>query len=201
LCREKRRKWSQKTKQRPHGLLGFSVFVVYELARLLLLYLCALDLFAENSGDKETGSCIEEDGHILCEGKRRLENCLLWKGVLLLVMGGGPMWRTAIRVVGSSSPSSAAVAPNAVLCRTGTTTPAIKSPASASISCTCNPAEVHRHHSAKQQPSSGSRQYWELEDWEFAAGGEEKDHLVFGTLPSRSEVEEATFELQDALRL
>ncbi|CAK9873511.1 unnamed protein product [Sphagnum jensenii] len=116
-------------------------------------------------------------------------------------MGGGPMWRTAIRVVGSSSPSSAAVVPNAVLCRTGTTTPAIKSPASASISCTCNPVEVHRHHSAKQQPSSGSRQYWELEDWEFAAGGEEKDHLVFGTLPSRSEVEEATFELQDALRL
>jgi len=116
-------------------------------------------------------------------------------------MGGGPMWRTAVRVVGSSSPSSAAVAPNAVLCRTGATTAAIKSPASASISCTCNPAEVHRHHSAKQQPSSGSRQYWELEDWEFATGGEEKDHLVFGTLPSRSEVEEATFELQDALRL
>ncbi|CAM6050085.1 unnamed protein product [Sphagnum compactum] len=70
-------------------------------------------------------------------------------------MGGGAMWRTAIRVGGSSSPSSAAVASNAVLCRTGTTTPAIKSPASASISCTCNPAEVHRHHSAKQQPSSG----------------------------------------------
>jgi hypothetical protein len=166
-----------------------------------LQYLCALDVFAENCGDKETESCIEEDGYILCVGKRRLGNCLVWKGVLLLVMGGGSKWRTAIRVVGSSSPSSAAVAPNAVLRRTGTTTPAIKFPASASISCTCNPAEVYRHHSAGQQPSSENRQYWELEDWEFAAGGEEKDHLVFGTLPSRSEVEEATFELQDALRL
>jgi hypothetical protein len=117
------------------------------------------------------------------------------------------MWRNVVRVVGSSpSPSSAGAASNAVICRTCATT--IKAPAaSASISCTCtttpSAAEVHPHSANKQQPSPGGvRQYWELDDWEFAGGDEEeKDHLVFGTLPSRSEVEEASSELHHALRL
>lgn len=48
--------------------------------------------------------------------------------------------------------------------------------------------------------SYGPRQFWDGEDWEIA-GDEERDHYVFGSLPTVEEVEEASSDLQNALRL
>jgi len=46
----------------------------------------------------------------------------------------------------------------------------------------------------------GKRASWDLDDWEFA-GDEEKDHFVFGSPPTITEVQEATADLRSALRL
>lgn len=102
------------------------------------------------------------------------------------------MWRSVIRVVGSTPTTAAS---NAVVCRMCTTAPTLKSPSSARIACTC-PPEVQ--HSSNQV--SPLKQYLDHEEWEFA-GDEERDHLVFGQLPSQVEVEEASSDLQQALRL
>ena len=103
------------------------------------------------------------------------------------------MWRSVIRVVGSAPTSAAS---SAAMCRMCTTTPALKAPTSARIVCNC-PAEVH---APGGQANSGLKQYWDIEDWEFA-GDDERDYLVFGTLPTQREVEEATSDLQHALQM
>ncbi|KAG0567268.1 hypothetical protein M758_7G155800 [Ceratodon purpureus] len=108
-------------------------------------------------------------------------------------MGGGAMWRSVIRVVGSAPTTAAS---NAAMCRMCTTTPALKAPTSARIACNC-PAEGH---APGGQANSGSKQYWDIDDWEFA-GDDERDYLVFGTLPTQQEVEEATSDLQHALQI
>lgn len=110
------------------------------------------------------------------------------------------MWRSVIRVVGSSAPT---VASNAAMCRMCTTTPALRTASpSARVACSC-PAEVHHSNNSQvnsNNNNSGLKQFWDIEDWEIA-GDEERDILVFGTLPTQREVEEATSDLQNALRL
>jgi len=110
------------------------------------------------------------------------------------------MWRSVIRVVGSSAPT---VASNAAMCRMCTTTPALRTASpSARVACSC-PAEVHHSNNSQvnsNNNNSGLKQFWDIEDWEIA-GDEERDILIFGTLPSQREVEEATSDLQNALRL
>lgn len=103
------------------------------------------------------------------------------------------MWRSVIRVVGSG-PTSAAT--NAAMCRMCTTTPALKAPTSARITCNC-PSDINAPGS---QANSGLKQYFDVEDWEFA-GDDERDYLVFGTLPTQREVEEATSDLHHALKI
>jgi len=55
-------------------------------------------------------------------------------------------------------------------------------------------------HPALTAVSYGPQQFWDLDDWEIA-GDEERDHYVFGSLPTVKEVEEASSDLQNALRL
>lgn len=128
--------------------------------------------------------CLRES-----EGERSY--WLEWKSFSKWVMGGGAMWRSIIRVVGSG-PTSAAT--NAAMCRMCTTTPSLKAPTSARITCDC-PSEVH---SPGSTTDSGFKQYLDIEDWEFAG---DEDYLVFGTLPTQGEVEEATSDLQHALQI
>lgn len=128
--------------------------------------------------------CLRES-----EGERSY--WLEWKSFSKWVMGGGAMWRSIIRVVGSG-PTSAAT--NAAMCRMCTTTPSLKAPTSARITCDC-PSEVH---SPGSTTDSGFKQYLDIEDWEFAG---DEDYLVFGTLPTQGEVEEATSDLQHALQM
>lgn len=46
------------------------------------------------------------------------------------------------------------------------------------------------------------QQYWEADDWVFAGDeAESLDYLVFGTVPSKKDVEEATSDLQQALQI
>lgn len=105
------------------------------------------------------------------------------------------MWRTVSRVVGSSPTTAAS---NAAMCRVCTTTPALKAPTSARMACSC-PSEVH---TPNGQPNSGLQQYWEMDDWVFAGDeAENLDYLVFGTVPSKQDAEEATSDLQHALQM
>jgi len=46
------------------------------------------------------------------------------------------------------------------------------------------------------------QQYFEIDDWVFAGDeAESLDYLVFGTVPSQQDVEEATSDLQHALQM
>lgn len=108
------------------------------------------------------------------------------------------MWRTVSRVVGSTPTTAAS---NAAMCRMCTTTPSLKAPTtSARMACSCSgSSEVHNPNG---QANSGLQQYWEMDDWVFAGDeAESLDYLVFGTVPSKQDVEEATSDLQHALQM
>jgi hypothetical protein len=108
-------------------------------------------------------------------------------------MGGGTLWKSVARAVGVAAP--AALASNAALCSACTATPSPRSSPRAA-SCTCKANAVQSVAALK----FGSRQFRDFDDWEFA-GDEERDHYVFGSLPTVKEVEEASAELRNALSL
>lgn len=113
-------------------------------------------------------------------------------------MGGGTLWRSVARAVGAAAPT-VAVTTNAAYCSACTAAPTA-SPRAARGGAACNckalPGPVQAHPGL----SYGPQQFWDLDEWEIA-GDEERDHYVFGSLPTVKEVEEASSDLQNALRL
>jgi hypothetical protein len=112
-------------------------------------------------------------------------------------MGGGTLWRSVARAVGAAAPT-VAVTTSAAHCAACSAAP-MASPRARAPSCSCKAT------GAVQAPplttvSYGPRQFWDIDDWEIA-GDEERDHYVFGSLPTVKEVEEASSDLQNALRL
>jgi hypothetical protein len=118
-------------------------------------------------------------------------------------MGGGTLWRSVARAVGAAAPTVAATtvaATNAAYCSACAATPA---PISMRVaSCTCRAHGVQQQQQAQEASSVsfGPKQFWDLHDWEFE-GDEEREHYVFGAPPTLKEVEEASSDLQNALRL
>lgn len=109
-------------------------------------------------------------------------------------MGGGTLWRSVARAVGAAAPTVAVTA-NAAYCHACTATPQPRG-AAAGCSCKTQLAPVP----GLTAVSYGPQQFWDIDDWEIA-GDEERDHYVFGSLPTVKEVEEASSDLQNALRL
>ena len=115
-------------------------------------------------------------------------------------MGGGTLWRSVARAVGAAAPT-VAVTTNAAFCSACSAAPTASPRArAAAASCNCKAAGAVHAHPALPTVSYGPRQFWDLDDWEIA-GDEERDHYVFGSLPTVKEVEEASSDLQNALRL
>lgn len=107
-------------------------------------------------------------------------------------MGGGTLWRSVARAVGAAAaPTAAVTAATTVQCASCSAA----APPSARP-CNCKATT----HPGLTAVSYGPRQFWDLDDWEIA-GDEERDHYVFGSLPTLTEVEEASSDLQNALRL
>lgn len=117
-------------------------------------------------------------------------------------MGGGTVLRGVARLASSVSPAvraaSSSAASSCSFCKINAPT---QTPTAQSVrlhSCVCPTEATSKAGNVNQQ---GIRSSWELDDWEFAEEEERVDHLVFGSIPSRTEVEEASSELQNALRL
>lgn len=110
-------------------------------------------------------------------------------------MGGGTLWRSVARAVGAAAPTVAVTA-NTAFCSACTATP---SPRSAEA-CNCKTQFAGQAHPGLTAVSYGPQQFWDTDDWEIA-GDEERDHYVFGSMPTVKEVEEASSDLQNALRL
>ncbi|KAG0625537.1 hypothetical protein M758_2G063300 [Ceratodon purpureus] len=116
-------------------------------------------------------------------------------------MGGGTLWRSVARAVGAAAPTVAVTAStvHCAACSAGPTVP----PRARAAPCSCKATGAGvgaQAHPGLTAVSYGPRQFWDLEDWEIA-GDEERDHYVFGSLPTVKEVEEASSDLQNALRL
>jgi hypothetical protein len=122
-------------------------------------------------------------------------------------MGGGSVWKgvarvvtPAVRVVGTSASTSSSCS----FCKTVSTASShAAKPQSARLrSCACNTGgSGNQMAAAASSISQQGPTLWDLDEWEFAEEEEKIDHLVFGSLPSRTEIEEASSELQNALRL
>jgi len=112
-------------------------------------------------------------------------------------MGGGSLWRSVARAVGAAAPT-VAVTTNAAYCHCAP--PPNASPRSRGASCKCKAVGGVHAHPGLSAVSYGPRQFWDGEDWEIA-GDEERDYYVFGSLPTVEEVEEASSDLQNALRI
>ncbi|XP_024368679.1 uncharacterized protein [Physcomitrium patens] len=113
-------------------------------------------------------------------------------------MGGGTLWKNVARAVGAAAPT-VALTPTAAHCSACTATPTASARAGGA-SCNCKTAGAVQVQPGLTPVSYGPRQFWDLEDWEFA-GDEERDRYVFGSLPTVEEVEDASSELQNALSL
>ena len=113
-------------------------------------------------------------------------------------MGGGTLWRSVARAVGAAAPTVAAT--NAVYCSACVATPAPTSMRVASCTCRAHGVQQPQQAQGASSVSFGPKQFWDLHDWEFE-GDEERDHYVFGAPPTLKEVEEASLDLQNALRL
>lgn len=108
------------------------------------------------------------------------------------------MWKNVARAVGATAPT-VALTSTAAHCSACTATPTASARAGGA-SCNCKTTGAVQAQPGLTPVSYGPRQFWDLEDWEFA-GDEERDRYVFGTLPTVEEVEDASSELQNALRL
>ncbi|CAM6096852.1 unnamed protein product [Calypogeia fissa] len=115
-------------------------------------------------------------------------------------MGGGTVWRGVSRVVSPAvRVGAASTSTSCSFCKkVGTSAQASKVHSARFRSCSCTSAQKS---SASVSHQQGAAALWEPDEWEFAEEEERVDHLVFGSLPSKTEVEEATSELQNALRL
>ncbi|KAL3696972.1 hypothetical protein R1sor_011048 [Riccia sorocarpa] len=123
-------------------------------------------------------------------------------------MGGGAVWSRVARLASTVSPAVRAASPSANSCSfcklNSSLQAAAKQSSSSSLkmhqSCACSPETTPRAVNAAGQKSPKS--VWDSDDWEFADEEEERiDRLVFGPLPTQQEVEEASTDLQNALRL
>ncbi|CAM6127907.1 unnamed protein product [Calypogeia fissa] len=122
-------------------------------------------------------------------------------------MGGGAVWRGVTRVV--SPAVRVAAASTSTSCRfckkvgVGKSAQASKvHSASAQFrSCSCTSAQKTSASVISPQQQGAAVALWDADEWEFAEEEERVDHLVFGSLPSKTEIEEASSELQNALRL
>jgi hypothetical protein len=100
--------------------------------------------------------------------------------------------------VGAAAPTVAAT--NTARCSARAATPAPISMRVASCTCRAHGVQQQQQAQGESSVSFGGNQFWVLHDWEFE-GDEERDHYVFGAPPTSKEVEEASLDLQNALRL
>ncbi|KAG6548259.1 hypothetical protein Mapa_010310 [Marchantia paleacea] len=115
-------------------------------------------------------------------------------------MGGGAVWRGVTRLATTVTPAvrpASRSTSSCSFCKINAAAQAAKASSSKMHSCACTPETTPK----AGYVSQGAKSMWDSDEWEFAEEEDKIDHLVFGPIPSRQEVEEASSELQNALRL